>query len=264
MNVRGQCAVHAAITHLFLAILLAGCGTTYRTETIINTSKPYAEIWTKRRVTINYCDHNFYINPYTYNPAAKRKKDGKSIHDPSDSLFVLATSSSSESAARDARNRIQDAIISVSTDETQQHLANLKATENNINTLFGAAAIGLSGGATVAAATTARALSAAATGAGGFRALYNEQTYRNALVDSLIRAIETDRADFLANVIRPRQTNSVHDYTVESAIMDAKEFHKRGSFYYGLTLIRQDVERANASRTQSVSNATRIGNASMR
>lgn len=71
-------------------------------------------------------------------------------------------------------------------------------------------------------------------------------------MDSLIRAIETDRAEYLLYEIRPKQKLSIHEYSVDAAINDARAFHERGSFYHGLALIRQDIEKANAKRAESV------------
>ncbi len=134
---------------------------------------------------------------------------------------------------------------------TGQHLAGVKSAENGGNLLLGAAALGLSGGASVAAPATAKALSAAATGAGGGRALFNERTFRNALVESLIQAVETDRAQFLETIIRPKQDLDIERYDVEAAILDARDYHERASFYHGLELIREAVAEKNATANRN-------------
>ena len=118
------------------------------------------------------------------------------------------------------------------------------------------ATLGLTGGASVAAPLTAKALSASATGTGGARSLFNEQTFRNALVESLAQAVETDRDEFLETVIRPRQLLGIDKYDIEAAIFDARNYHERGSFYHGLALIREAVEKESTKRKTNIMSAS--------
>jgi hypothetical protein len=149
------------------------------------------------------------------------------------------------------RNELQNAILQAIDESTEQQLAELKATENNVNLLLGGATLGLAGGASVAAAQTAKALAAAAAGTAGARSLVNEQIYRNTFVESVISLVTKDQSDFLA-IIRQRQTNSIYDYTVEGAIMDAREYEERGSFYNGLALLQQAVQNKINGGTNTV------------
>jgi hypothetical protein len=98
------------------------------------------------------------------------------------------------------------------------------------------------GGASVAAGTTAKALAAASTGAGGARALVNEQIYRNSLGESIAALILADQLEFFRNQILPNQSKPLAEYGVERAILDAVEYNKRGSMFYGLTLARQAID----------------------
>lgn len=169
------------------------------------------------------------------------------INNPSESFYSKAISNanvasmSSEKLGKYYRNEMQNAILRTIKETTDQHMSGLKAAENQSNLLLGAATIGLAGGAAVVGGTAARALAAAATGTAGARSLVNEQVYRNTFVESLIALIQDDQEKFLAK-IRLEQIKPIEDYTVEAAIMDAKEYERRGSFYHGLSLLQVAVQ----------------------
>jgi hypothetical protein len=234
---------------LLLSLLLcSGCSTWYKVEPIVSTKKSYVESWSEGSI---FTGRRQVLNPYTFAPAAARGKDGRSISNRSESLYALA-SGSDAAKARNARNQLQEALIRLSKDTASKHLAELKHTDNVANLALGGATLAASGGATVASEAGAKALAAAATGLTGYRELFNDQVYRNALVESLIQSIETDRQEFLETEIRRKQALSIADYNVEAALADAYEFHSRGSFYHGLALIREATEEKSAERREAV------------
>lgn len=140
------------------------------------------------------------------------------------------------------RNELQNAILRAAKESSEDHLSELKGTENSVNGILGAATIGLSGGAAVASRVAAKALAVAAAGTAGARSLFNDQVYRNTFVESTIALIENDQATFLNTIKTVYQTNDIYHYTVEGAILDAKEYEMRGSFYHGLALLQQAVQ----------------------
>jgi hypothetical protein len=150
------------------------------------------------------------------------------------------------------RNELQNAVLRAIKESTEQHLSELKGTENSVNTILGAATIGLAGGASVASATAARALAAAAAGTAGARTLFDDQVYRNTFVESTIALIENDQATFLEKIKTVYQTNNIYNYTVEAGILDAKEYEMRGSFYHGLALLQQAVQNTINGTSNSV------------
>jgi hypothetical protein len=237
-------------------LFVTGCGSVYRTNEIIG-SEPYADSWKDPHYfSIQNGDAGYLINPRTYNPAAARDpKNGLVIGNRDDSLYskALSSSDSDPNKAIVYRNTLQNAIIGVADKTTKQHLADLKATQNNMNIFLGAAALGLTGGASLAAATTAKALSAAATGIIASRELFNNQTYRDALVESLTGAILSNQQNYYNNFIVPKQALPLAKYDVEAAINDAVTYNTYGSFYYGLQLIQNDVNKANSNRTNNPS-----------
>jgi hypothetical protein len=138
---------------------------------------------------------------------------------------------------------LSDQIIS-------KHLSGITGLQVEVNTMMGTTAMGLSAAAATAAAPLAGYLAEASTSVGAGQSLINDQVYRDALVQSLVGAIETDRAQ-LASDIHERQQKSTQDYPVEAAIADANDYHQRGSFYHGLVLIRAAAEEANQNRAKA-------------
>ncbi len=213
-----------------LAVILTfvGCAEHYRVDNIISSDEAQTDIRV-RKTGLFADDESITINPYAFTGS-----DGPK------SLYSQALEL--KESGRLARNRLQAAILGVSDRVTSAHLSAIKSTDNFFNLIFGAATSALSGGAAVAAETTARGLSAAATGTNAARSLVNEQVYRNALTESLTRAIGEDRRKFRLTVIDQKTKLPVTDYSVDDAIRDAVDYHERGSFYNGLSLIREAVE----------------------
>jgi len=185
-------------------------------------------------------NHPVYINPTRY-----------CLPGETNSLFSQAkdygTNELAHQKARLARNLLQNTIIGLAYENSGQHAAGIKASENGANLLLGGATIGLSGGASVAAGATARALAAAATGTAGGRALFNDETFRNNLAEAMFKAMDTERENYLVTWILPNQTNSVLDYDVARAIRDAQVYNEKASFYYQLSIVLQDI----AARTET-------------
>ena len=243
-----------AVFALFIATaaLLGGCASNYKVRPVTDTSRLETEPWVWKK-WLGYLGvdgpqtRGEYLNPYTYNPSSVHSSGSKKkTNHRANSLYTQAVSGPGGEARRQARNQLQNAILVLSDNATAKHLAGLKAAENAANLILGGAAIGLSSGASVAAVNAAKALSVASAGAGGFRGLVNEQLYRDALGETIVRAIETDRAQFLASIIVPNQKRPVADYDVAAALREANEYHHRGSFYHGLALVRESAEKANA------------------
>jgi hypothetical protein len=250
-------------------MLLVGCASDYRIQSVISTKENYATTWEESywrhtspfRAINNPHDTITYINPYTYNPAynpaynppnitnfdrtsvTNLNKECRQYLYAVNSLYAKASVYDTNNPGHQMfyRNQLQDAILGVVQESTEKHLAGLKSAENNGNLFLGAATLGLAGGATVASTTAARALAASATGTAGAQNLFNSQVYRQTFVESTIALIEKDQEDFL-NVIRQRQTKDIVQYTVEAAIMDAREYEERGSFYHGMALLQAAVQ----------------------
>jgi hypothetical protein len=226
--------------------ILTGCGTAYRVAPITGT-KDSTQVWGEYPHPIpdtllnpfHKVQPDVLLNPYEYNPTSTNKNEPSLYYrasHPKDSELTNAICD-----ATMARNQLQNAMLRISDESTALYLAKVKAAENNGNLFLGAATLGLSGGASVAGSATAKALAAAATGTGGARELFNDQIFRNALVETMVAAIEADRAQFKQQIIS-NQSQPIYKYDVEAAIQDANEYHLKGSFYHGLDLIRSAAE----------------------
>jgi hypothetical protein len=215
---------------IFALALMAGCDI-YRSSDIINLSHSEAGIWMQGMPATPV------LNPYSFNPDKSAQ-----------SLYEQAQGNSPQ--ARAARNRLQSTMMTLSDQIISQHLSKITGLQVEVNTIMGTAATGLSAGAAMAATPLAGYLAEASTSVDASESLINDQVYRDALVQSLVGAIETDRAQLAAD-IRQRQQKSTEDYPVEAAIADANEYHQRGSFYHGLVLIRAAAEEANQNRAKA-------------
>lgn len=243
--------------------MLAGCGNWHRVDPIISVEDSKNNIFpdtdcdaTKKWTNIfkpwklfsrcTWGNAPLQINPYTYQ-GYYDKAIGKATLDE----ITHRATTPTEEERRSARNELQAAIMNVSDMVVSQHMADLKATEVDVNLLFGLATSGLTGGAAVAGATGAKVLSAAATGTNAARSLFNEQTYRNALVESLISLISAHRTE-LRSKVESKWQSSITEYPVERAIGDAIEYHEKGSFYEGLALVREATDKAAKDKTDSI------------
>ncbi|MFZ2725159.1 MAG: hypothetical protein WAX77_02790 [Methylococcaceae bacterium] len=242
---------------VFLVITLSGCGAAYRpadiftsdnSDIIIQKNCPNCAPWNlitqiERRVLE---EPTSQINPYTFKSlypiATKPLSD--CTRKKSDNGLVTGNLGVAETA----RNELIGTTIMLADSAISKHLAEIKSVETNTNLFLGAATAGLTGGATVAGEVGAKALSAAATGTNAARGMFNETTYRNALSETLIGSIETDRENKKQDILAKLNSQCVADYPVSIALADVQNYLNGGSFYHGLALIREAAELANAKR----------------
>ncbi len=224
-------------------MMLSGCGQDYRNDPFLTFSSDGRNDITANAGGTKYekfssfgGDSNLRMDPFTYGVNGSYYKKSVENFD-----------AGREETAKYYRNALLEAMIVASDTNTSVHLAGLKATQSNVNLIFGAAALGLTGGAAVAPAATAAALAAASTGVQGARALVNEEVYANAFAESIAMLLIEDRRQ-RARQIRDSYTKSMVEYPIERAIADINEYHERGSVYYGFALARQAIEEKTLSK----------------
>jgi hypothetical protein len=225
---------------LSIFLPLIGCGgpSLYQVDPIISYKRTCDQTWTiARGFPTSYPIE--LINPETYKPTGSDK-----------SLYEIANDHTLQDAAQTARNKLQEKIMEVSNNEVAGHLSRVTGTQVTVNILLGGASTALSGAASLATGSDASLLSELSTGTGAFRSLFNEQVYRNALVETLVAAIASDRNKFLSDIRNLKQTLPIDEYCVQAAIHDMGRYHNKGSFYHGLTLIREAAEAENRKRLQ--------------
>jgi hypothetical protein len=233
---------HATLAIAVGAVLAAtGCGESWHVDDIIDASQARVRPWTEPRIFST--QGKVVINPYSFNPAAESDENGL-LKRREDSLYYQAADTRDPIQAKQARNRLQFAMLSTSDLAVGAHLSRIKSGKVVPNLVLGGATLGLTGLSSVSSLGTAQALAAAAAGTTGARELYNDETFRNALVESLVKLVESDRRVYLEKVIQVRRTQSVFEYDVDQALRDAMEYHNRGSFYHGLMLVREAADQA--------------------
>ena len=214
----------------------AGCST-YQVSDVVSTHKDRKTSWYKAGVGVEM------INPYQFTPPGE-----------TEALYKTAASGTDEHLKMVARNRLQTVVMTLSDKAVAKHLSKVTGTEVTVNMLFGAGALAATGGAAVAPASAAKAFTQTAGGLIGMKGIFNDEVYKSALVQTLIASIIADR-NLLRATIKASQMLSTSNYSVDEALLDANEYHSRGSFYYGLTLIRQAAEEKNIARANNITNA---------
>lgn len=229
---------NSRIALLSLIGLLAGAGCAYyKVPEIISYQKNRSDIWRNKGAGVER------INPYAFKPEGS-----------SNTLYSQAIKLDDAENARIARNRLQTTIMTLSDKAVATHLSRVTGVEIDSNILMGGAALAAAGEAALGPPATAKTFAQVAAGLIGFRGIFNDQVYKNTLVQSLVGSIISDRNKCRAQ-IQASQSLSITNYPADQAIADASDFHSRGSFYYGLTLIRDAAEAANITRNQAATNA---------
>ncbi len=155
------------------------------------------------------------------------------------SFYQMALWASCENEKKAARNNLQNAMIGVSDDIFDDHMSSVFATQDGANLLLGWTAIGFT--ATGAAGASAELMSALATAVLGAKASLNEEVYAKQIAETISRTITEDRQRY-KQLLRVWQMRSSTSYPIEAAIADAKEYHRRGSFFHGLELILESAQ----------------------
>lgn len=154
--------------------------------------------------------------------------------------YVTAVGTSDPELRKAARNNLQAAMMGISEDAFDDHIAAAFATQDTSNILLGLTALGFTTAG--AAGASSQLMSALAAGVLGAKATFNEEVYAEHLAQTISNAIRQDRAK-LREQLALKRSLCVTEYPVEAAIADAKEFHRRGSFYHGLELLLEGAQQ---------------------
>ncbi len=247
---------------LCITIALFGCSTVYRPADIFtnenidsiyesgcpNCSPLNIATQIQRRM---FEERISQINPYKFKVGEKilyekatGTEEGTSCNRKKENKVLTGELGSREIA----RNELIGTAIMLADSSISKHLGGIKSSEVNFNLLLGAATAGLTGGASVAGEVGARTLSAAATGTNAARGIFNETTFRNALSETLIGAIQTNQIVRRNEIFDKLVSECISTYPVSIALSDVQNYLSQGSFYHGLALIREAAELANSKR----------------
>ena len=151
-----------------------------------------------------------------------------------------------------ARNALIIRIRLVSDEVCKQHLGDIRGNSTALNLTFGSLTTLFSALASLETGTAAKTLAASAGFSNASRSLVNEELYRQAFADAIIRAISSDRKD-RSNVIEAGMkisgsNDSPGGYSIEQGILDLQDYHDRCSFMNGVGLLSKAIEKRGASR----------------
>lgn len=151
---------------------------------------------------------------------------------------------------RPSRNELQNRIIELSDDVCEQHKGDVIGNASQINLATGLGATVLS---SVAAIVTGAAAANYATGAtilNGAKTAVSADIYQGLFTTAIIKAIEESRGK-KKNEILAKQLKNTDEYSVDTAVVDAQDYHFRCSFYHGLVVLNEDSKkRATPSRAE--------------
>jgi hypothetical protein len=171
--------------------------------------------------------------PSAYDRAAGRLRDPARP-----TAYLLAANS------KVARNRLAAILIKHADDVCTQELGRLTANEAISNTALATVASTLSGIATIVTGEKAKELFAAGSGlATATRSHVNAHVYRNVLSTAVSRAIHIER-DKRRGEIQAALAKEPTDYNVDQMLVDVNAYHQTCSFYRGLGLVLEAVDRS--------------------
>lgn len=147
-------------------------------------------------------------------------------------------------SAKADRNRLASILMKHSDDICTKEMGDLSAREAISNTALGVATSLLSGLGAVVTGEHAKAWLAGGAGlTNATRDHINAEVFRNVLASALAKAIDNDRA-VRRKLITDDFTDEPTTYSVDQMIADVNRYHHSCSFYNGLVLVVDAVNRA--------------------
>jgi hypothetical protein len=146
-----------------------------------------------------------------------------------------------------ARNRLASILIKHSDDICVKEMGDISARESISNTALGITTSLLSGLGTVVTGERTKAWLAGGAGlSNATRDHINAEVFRNVLASALAKAIENDRT-VRRTAIVSQFTVAPELHSVDQMIADVNRYHQSCSFYNGLVLVVDAVNRASPS-----------------
>lgn len=143
------------------------------------------------------------------------------------------------------RNRLA-AILATHSDEVcTKELGDISAREAISNTLLGTITSTLSTVSSIVTGTKLKSwLSGGAAISSATRDHINAEVFRNVLSNAMAKAIENSRATQMTAIKTALTDDNTENYTIDDAIRDINRYHQTCSFYNGLVLVVDAVNRA--------------------
>lgn len=149
-----------------------------------------------------------------------------------------------------SRNQLQNKIIELSDDVCEKHKGDVIGTAASINLSTGVGATVFSSVSAIVTGAAATNYATAATVLNGARSAVSAEVYQGLFATAIIKAINESR-DKKRNEILAQQVKGAGEYSVDTAVNDAQDYHFRCSFYHGLVVLTEDSKkRATPSRAE--------------
>lgn len=156
------------------------------------------------------------------------------------------------------RNRLAAILMKQSDDVCTQEMARLTANEAMTNAGLSIIANGLSTTSAIVSGVLSKSiLAGGASFANATRGHIDAEVYRNALSSAIGKAISIERDDLRGKILL-RYSDKTDVYSVDQMIMEVNRYHQGCSFYRGLQLVVEAVNKTEpsaAARGQGLTNA---------
>ena len=190
------------------------------------------------RITKTYLADDVFVQPFSTNKPYFTEK-GQRIDLSKIDIAVY------DADAGKRKELISD-MVALSDKKCTWHKATVMANSNIWNITAGSLTILLAGaGSVVEHAKTAADLSAGAAATSGIRSLANQEIYADALVTTILRAIDVARAEKLAPIEAGLADAT---YTIADAVRDVQVYHDACSLMSGLVVVTEALDNRKPSR----------------
>jgi hypothetical protein len=205
-------------------------------------------------ITSSGCASGYRVNPLIKDPTHQGgflniKEYVNPVDLAEDKDYAIAKTDGPDAKA--ARDRLQARLMRFSDVICEQHKGDAFGTESNVSLILTVLTSALSGSAAVVPAIlTKSALAAAGAFTNAAGAAFNEKIYQKLFIGTILRAADKSRKEQEANIAAKR-LYFVANYNVDDAVRDAQDYHQRCSFYAGLVLLSETIEKGQAPPSEA-------------
>ncbi|MBT3845776.1 MAG: hypothetical protein HOF59_11530 [Gammaproteobacteria bacterium] len=148
------------------------------------------------------------------------------------------------------RDNLVYEIATISDRVCSLHQATIIANDNVWNVSTGTLTNLFSAVGTVAGGEATKAgLAAAASLTGSARSLVNEQIYAETVGTAIVKGVSVAREKYFAE-LKLNLQEDYEKYTVQQALRDVQEYHRRCSFYYGVVEISRSLDQRKKTKAE--------------
>ncbi|RVT94294.1 hypothetical protein [Sphingomonas crocodyli] len=178
---------------------------------------------------------------------------GKEIPEDGKTAYALAVAD----VAGIQRNRLTSILIKHADDVCTTEMGRFAANEATVNASLSILTSGFAAASTIVSGELSKSiLSGIATTTSASRAHINAEVYRNIVSATVNHAIQNERDRQKLQILAKNSMN-ISTYSVDQMIMDVNQYHQVCSFYRGLTLVNDAVDKQKVDPSDLRSNIDR-------